>query len=155
MKPRMSSAAQSTLPWQPMMSFGPMLTTITDGSKPNDRWLSNHSDMLAPGLLAMSEPAWKPTPAAILTGPQPRSASSCASDGPQPGTRGGSYAEPSMTESPTTAIPPRGPGASRTTVTNNNSAEAVGGATTTAQLSTATTSRMTLVRIAGTVVCRR
>ena len=57
MNPRMSSAAQSTLPLQAMMSFGPMLTTITGGSKPAARWLASHSDMLAPGLLGTILPA--------------------------------------------------------------------------------------------------
>ena len=38
MKPRMSSTAQSTLPPQPRMSLGPMLATITGGSKPAARW---------------------------------------------------------------------------------------------------------------------
>ena len=86
MKPRMSSTAQSTLPAQPRMSLGPMLATMTGGSKPAARWVVSHSDMLAPGLWATNLPAWNPTPAAIRTGPQPRSASICANDGPQPGT---------------------------------------------------------------------
>ena len=73
MKPRMSSTAQSTLPAQPKMSLGPMLTTITDGSNPAARCVASHTDMLAPGLLATSLPAWNPTPAAMCTGPQPRS----------------------------------------------------------------------------------
>src|SRR4051812_16857341 len=119
MKPRMSSAAQVTSPLQAMMSLGPTLIAITGGSKPAARWLASHSDMLAPGLPGTFFPAWNPTPAAIRTGPQPRSASMRANDGPDPGTSGGSYAEPSITESPTTAIPPRGPGVSMNTDTNN------------------------------------
>jgi hypothetical protein len=120
--PRMSFSAQSMLLAQPSMSLGPMLTTMIEGSKPAARWLAIHSDMFAPGLLPTKLPAWKPTPAACRTGPHPRSASICASDGPHPGTSGASYAEPSITESPITAMAPRGPGASLMTVTHSNSA---------------------------------
>src|SRR3954467_5506699 len=148
MKPRMSSAAQSTLPLQAMMSFGPTLTTMTGGSKPAARWPVSQTDMFAPGLPGTILPAWNPTPAAIRTGPQPRSASIRASDGPHPGTRGASYAEPSMTESPTTAIPPRGPAASMNTDTNNGgSADADGAAIVTAVQTIAMTIEMARVRM--------
>ena len=110
------------------MSLGPTLTRITGGSKPAARWFVSHSDMLAPGLLGTIFPAWNPTPAAMCTGPQPRSASIRASDGPHPGTSGASYAEPSITESPTTAIPPRGPGVSMNTETNSGASADAGGA---------------------------
>src|SRR5450432_2538417 len=46
--PLMSLTAQSTLPLQARMSLGPMLATMTAGSKPWARWLVSHSDMLAP-----------------------------------------------------------------------------------------------------------
>ncbi len=130
------------------MSLGPMLATITAGSKPAARWVVSHSDMLAPGLRATILPAWNPTPAAIRTGPQPRSASIWASEGPHPGTSGASYADPSMTESPTTAIAPRGPGASRTTVTNSTSADAGLGITISPAMTTMTT-EMTRVRMSA------
>ncbi len=122
MNERMSSAAQSTLPLQAMMSLGPMLATMTSGSNPCDRWVVSHNDMLAPGFLGTILPAWNPTPAAMRTGPHPRSASIWASDGPQPGSKGAAYAEPSINESPTTAMLPFGPGVSMYTETNKRSA---------------------------------
>src|SRR4029078_2157357 len=130
MKPRMSSAAHCTLPLQAMMSFGPMLTTMTGGSKPAARCVASHNDMLAPGLFGTIFPAWNPTPAAMRTGPQPRSASMRANEGPHPGTSGGSYADPNMTESPRTAMPPCGPGVSMNTETNSGAAAEAGGALT-------------------------
>src|SRR4051794_5213982 len=106
--------------------------------------------MLAAGLPGIILPAWNPTPAAIRTGPQPRSASIRANDGPDPGTSGASYAEPSMTESPTTAMPPRGPAVSMNTDTNSGgSADADGAASVTAVQTIAMTIEIARVRMAA------
>ena len=53
-----------------------------------------------------------------------------------------------MTESPTTAIAPRGPGVSRTTVTNSNSADA-GLGTTISPTMTAMITEMARVRMSA------
>src|SRR3954464_11847440 len=146
MKLRMSSAAHSTLPLQAMMSFGPTLTTMTGGSNPAARLFVSQTDMCAPGFPGIILPAWNPTPAAIRTGPQPRSASIRASDGPHPGTRGASYAAPSITEPPTPAVPPRRPAASMNTDTNSGgSADADGAAIVTAVQTIAMTIEMARV----------
>ena len=100
---------------------------MTWASKPLARCVRSHLLMSAPGLLALSRPVWKPIPAFMRTGPQPRSTSICATDGPQPLV---SYDEPSITESPTIATGPRGPcaGLSRSTKIGMSAAVATLGA---------------------------